>query len=260
MITLLTDFGSADYFVGSVKGVILSINPRGQIVDISHEVPPHDIQFAAFTLGACFAEYPEGTVHLAVVDPGVGSSRRVIAVHAARHYFVGPDNGIFTFVYKRYPQARVFHADHPSFSRLLPSATFHGRDIFAPLAARLDLGQRVETVGHQIDDFVRLPVEDPSLDAEGKVSGEIIHIDRFGNCVTNLTKKHIEPGVAYSLSVGGAEVRLIAENYSDSKNAGEPVLYFGSAGYWEIGVWCDSAARTLRLSRGMSLKLHQLMK
>ena len=101
MITLLTDFGSADYFVGAVKGAILSINPRGQIVDVTHEVPPHDIQFAAFTLGACYADFPEGTVHLAVVDPGVGSARRPIVVEAARHYFVGPDNGIFTFVYRR---------------------------------------------------------------------------------------------------------------------------------------------------------------
>jgi len=260
VITLLTDFGSADYFVGSVKGVILSIDPLSQIIDISHEVPPHDIQFAAFTLGACFAEYPEGTVHLAVVDPGVGTSRRVIAVNAARHYFVGPDNGIFTFIYTRDPQARVFHADHPSFFRFLPSSTFHGRDIFAPLAARLDLGQRIENVGHPIEDFVRLPIHEPAFDADGRVDGEIIHIDRYGNCVTNLTRLHLDSKGSNSLAIGGSDIGLIADNYTDSKDAGQPILYYGSAGYWEIGVWCDSAARTLGLSRGMRFNLRQLMK
>jgi len=255
VITLLTDFGSADYFVGAVKGAILSINPRGQIVDVSHEVPPHDIQFAAFTLGACYADFPEGTVHLAVVDPGVGSARRPIVVETARHYFVGPDNGIFTFVYRRDLRARVFHADHQRLWRSQPSATFHGRDIFAPLAARLDLGMRIETAGHPIQDFVKLPLDEPSLASDGVIEGVVIHVDHFGNCITNLTKQHLPSESPCLLTIGGTEIRRTSEHYAQSRNAGEPILYLGSAGYWEIGVWCDSAARTLGISRGMRFNL-----
>ncbi len=156
MITLLTDFGLADYFVGAVKGVILSIHSNARLIDLSHEVPPHDIQFAAFTLAACARDFPANTVHLVVVDPGVGSERRPIVVEAADQFFVGPDNGVFTHIYHRDPRARVFHATQAEFFRSEPSDTFHGRDIFAPLAAHLDLGMNVERVGPAITDYIRL--------------------------------------------------------------------------------------------------------
>ena len=156
MITLLTDFGLADYFVGAVKGVILSIHSNARLIDLSHEVPPHDIQFAAFTLAACARDFPANTVHLVVVDPGVGSERRPIVVEAADQLFVGPDNGVFTHIYHRDSKARVFHATQAEFFRSEPSNTFHGRDIFAPLAAHLDRGLSVESVGPAITDYIRL--------------------------------------------------------------------------------------------------------
>ncbi|HEU5459805.1 MAG TPA: SAM-dependent chlorinase/fluorinase [Pyrinomonadaceae bacterium] len=156
MITLLTDFGTVDYFVGAVKGAILSVNPRVVIVDITHEIPPQDVEAAAFTLLASYQTFPLGTIHVAVVDPGVGSARRPIVVRAGKQFFVGPDNGIFTYIYDREPSHQVVHVTSEKYFRPSPSSTFHGRDIFAPVAAELSNGVKPEALGPRITDAVRL--------------------------------------------------------------------------------------------------------
>src|SRR2546423_4729144 len=161
IVTLLTDFGTGDYFVGAMKGALLAVNPRAQIVDITHEIAPHDIEAGAFTLLAAFETFPAGTVHVAVVDPGVGSTRRAIVVESERHTFVGPDNGVFGYVFERLNDFHVFHVTNRKYFRRDASATFHGRDRFAPLAGALSRGVRAEELGHEITDFVRLPFSAP---------------------------------------------------------------------------------------------------
>ncbi len=155
IVTLLTDFGVADYFVGAMKGAVLSVNPRAQVVDITHEIPPHDIEAGAFTLLAAYQSFPQGTVHVAVVDPGVGSARRPVVVEADGHLFVGPDNGVFGYIFERADDACVFHATETKYFRPSISSTFHGRDVFAPLAGALSLGVEPATLGPPVTDYAR---------------------------------------------------------------------------------------------------------
>ncbi|HWQ33848.1 MAG TPA: SAM-dependent chlorinase/fluorinase [Blastocatellia bacterium] len=257
MITFLTDFGTADYFVPAVKGVILSINPHAVITDITHEVPAHDIEYGAFTLGACWHNFPPGTIHLAVVDPGVGSERRVIIVEAGRHLFVGPDNGIFSYVYAREPEARVHQVTQTSLWRHPVSTTFHGRDVFGPLAAHLSLGARPEMTGPEISDYQRFDLPAPKADGKGTVTASIIHLDHFGNCVTSLTTDELpltrlraEP----ELTIGDQVITRFGTHYSQAVGD-ELFAYVGSAGYWEVAVRQASAAQRLGAHRGMKVKL-----
>ncbi len=258
LITLLTDFGTTDYFVPAVKGAILSLHPQATLIDITHEIPPHDIQSAAFTLGACFREFPAGTVHLAIVDPGVGSSRRPIVVAADDHVLVGPDNGIFTFVYRQSSEMRVYHATEAGFFRSSVSKTFHGRDLFAPLAARLDQGLDPARVGPQVSDYESFAIADPAGNSTTlAMTGEIIHIDRFGNCITNLTTKELDRvqiAAGACLSIGSERVTRFADHFAQAEG-GMLLAYPGSAGYWEIGLWCGSAAELLNVRRGSRIVL-----
>lgn len=257
MITLLTDFGTADYFIPAVKGVILSINPKAQIIDLTHEIPPQDISGGAFTLGACYHNFPAGTVHVAVVDPGVGSARRAIVVAAGRQLFVGPDNGIFSYVYAREAQAAVFQIEREEYFRAPVSTTFHGRDLFAPVAAWLSLGLKPEAFGGQIADYIKFDLPRPLFAASGgRVSGSVIHIDRFGNCITNLTANELPVGSsAVRLRLSRYEVNQIGSHFAQAAGKGELIAYLGSAGYWEIGLWCDSAAKHLGVQRGAEVIL-----
>src|SRR5215211_2516760 len=168
IVTLLTDFGTVDYFVGAMKGAVLASNPEARVVDITHEVPPYDVESGAF---------PEGTVHVTVVDPGVGSARRGIAVEGRGHTFVGPDNGLFGHVYERVRPFRVFHLTNRNFFRREVSPTFHGRDIFAPVAGALARGVRAEELGPEVFDFVRLPSAAVEKTADGTLVGSVIHVD-----------------------------------------------------------------------------------
>ncbi|HZS06392.1 MAG TPA: SAM-dependent chlorinase/fluorinase [Blastocatellia bacterium] len=260
MITLLTDFGTADYFVPAVKGVILSLNPQAAIVDLTHEIPAHDIEAAAFTLGACWHNFPPGTIHLAVVDPGVGSERRVIVVEAGGQMFVGPDNGIFSYVYARDPAARAYHVTRGDLFGHVVSATFHGRDVFAPVAAHLSLGARTESLGYKISNFQRFDLPAPAPDESGVgVTGAIIHIDRFGNCITSLTTHELNPAALKEnpkLTAGHHEIKRFCTHYAQMPASDEPFAYLGSAGYWEIAVWQGSAARMLGAQRGMKVTLN----
>ena len=237
MISLLTDFGTGDYFVGAVKGAILSVNPSAVIVDITHEIPPQDVAAGAFTLLAAYRTFPPGTIHMAVVDPGVGSTRRPIIVSANEQMFVGPDNGLFTYICDREPSHRIIHVAAERFFRRDVSTTFHGRDIFAPVAAALSNGVAVEEFGPEIDDAVRLPSLETPL--------RIIHIDRFGNCVTNITRDR-SPG---EIVVKGRTIREFRRFYGEGDEASLFAIW-GSAGFLEISVNGGSAAQVLGVRVG----------
>ena len=181
-MTLLTDFGTTDYFVAAVKGVILTSNPNARIVDITHEIAPHDIEDGAFTLLAACASFPTGTIHVAVVDPGVGSSRRPILIEAREQFFVGPDNGIFSYVCDLAARVEVVHLTNTKYFRHPVNPTFNGRDIFAPVAAALSLGAKPDQLGKKIKDYIRLKPLKAERSRRGEILGRVIHIDRFGNC------------------------------------------------------------------------------
>ncbi|HEU4766749.1 MAG TPA: SAM-dependent chlorinase/fluorinase [Pyrinomonadaceae bacterium] len=239
-ITLLTDFGSADYFVGAMKGVILSINPHATIVDITHEIPAQDVAAGAFTLLAAYEAFPAGTIHVAVVDPGVGSARRPIVVSAAGQFFVGPDNGIFSHIYDRCSSFEAFHITASEYFRQPVSTTFHGRDIFAPVAAALSNDPDPSSFGPRISDPVRL-----STSREP----QIIHIDRFGNLITSITRDVFKEGT--TLVVNGRTISALRNYFNENiGEAGEPFAIWGSAGFLEIAVNGRSAADILKVQRG----------
>jgi S-adenosyl-L-methionine hydrolase (adenosine-forming) len=238
-ISLLTDFGTADYFVGAMKGVILSINPQAVVVDITHEIPAQDVAAGAFTLFAVYDTFPAGTIHVAVVDPGVGSRRRPIVVSSRDHLFVGPDNGLFTYIYDRDFQA--FHITASQYFRQPTSNTFHGRDIFAPIAAALSNGIDPASLGPRISDPVRLSIP---------VTPTVIHIDHFGNLITNI--RQLPEGA--SLLVNG---RLITafRSFFGEESGEEPFAIWGSAGLLEIAVNGGSAAESLGAKRGDRIEI-----
>jgi len=238
VITLLTDFGTADYFVGAVKGAILSVNPSAVIADITHEIPPQDIAAGAFTVFAAYETFPAGTIHVAVVDPGVGSTRRPIIVSANEQFFVGPDNGIFTYIYDREPSHKTFHVTSDRYFRPSPSSTFHGRDIFAPVAAALSTGIAPEEFGPEINDAVRLPSLDTPL--------RIIHIDRFGNCITNITRELLPSDT--SVVINGQTITEFRQFYGEGDKESLFAIW-GSAGFLEISMNGGSAAKLLSAKR-----------
>ncbi|MCG3163837.1 MAG: hypothetical protein JMDDDDMK_05289 [Acidobacteria bacterium] len=259
MVTLLTDFGLSDYFVPAVKGVILTVSPGTQIIDITHEVAAQDVHSAAFTLGACYRDFPQKTVHFAVVDPGVGSSRRPIVVEARGHFFVGPDNGIFSFVYAWETSVRVFHVTNDQYFRHPVSPTFHGRDVFAPVAAHVARGVKPEQIGEQIEDYVRFEIPRPhSIEAQGVIKGRILHIDHFGNCITNFTGADLGPDAirpSTKFYFGGREIRQFGSHFAEAADRDDLFAYPGSAGFWEIALWSGSAAKFINARRGDEIVL-----
>jgi len=254
IITLLTDFGAQDYFVGAMKGAILSINPDASIVDITHEIPPHDIRAAAFNLLAVYKDFPAGTVHVAVVDPGVGSARRGIIVKCAGQSFVGPDNGLFSWIREREDDFLAIHLTNEKFFRHPLSHTFHGRDIFAPVAAAVSNGVDLKEFGPSIDDVIKLESLEPRP-IDGGLEATIIHIDRFGNCITSLTREHFAAGA--KLAVNGREVSTRREFFADrGSDQNDLFCIFGSAGFLEIAAQNTSAAEILNARRGDGVILY----
>lgn len=259
IITLLTDFGSQDYFVGAMKGAILCINPSAQIVDITHEVPPQDIHAGAFNLLASYTSFPSGTIHVAVVDPGVGSRRQPLLIECGGQFFVGPDNGIFSWICEREGKCRAIQLQKEKFFRHPASPTFHGRDIFAPVAAALSNGVAVAEFGDLARDYVRLESLAAKTGADGQVEARIIHIDRFGNCVTNLTPEYATEEsfkAGRKLSVNGRDVFSFRRFFAETV-AGQDDLFcfFGSAGFLEIAAKDSSAAKILDARRGQPVLL-----
>jgi S-adenosylmethionine hydrolase len=261
LITLLTDFGTEDYFVAAVKGVILSENPQTRIVDLTHDIPPHDIEAAAFTLLAACSAFPAGTIHVAVVDPGVGSSRRAILIQTPEGFFVGPDNGIFSYVYDSSVNAgmspEVFHLTNTKFFRHPVSLTFNGRDVFAPVAAALSHGVKPTTLGTKTPDLVRLPSLKPETSQDGRITGRIIHIDRFGNCVTNISQDELTAqmiAAGATLSIKRKLVKSFRTHFAEETDSRDTVFgVWGSAGFLEIAVANDSAAKLLNVKRENSV-------
>lgn len=256
VIALLTDFGTADYFVGAVKGVILAINPGARIIDITHDIPPQDIEAGAFTLLAARDAFAAGTVFLAVVDPGVGSKRRPIIVETGDQVFVGPDNGLFSYLYESGP-AKTFHVTNESFNRRPVSPTFHGRDIFGPIAAHLSLGTETSIFGDEVADEVRLPPLTPTKFKEHVWKGRIIHVDRFGNCITNISRSTLSARMEKraKLTIKGRSITAFRKYFADGDAREKLFAVWGSAGFLEIASRNRSAAQKLKVKRGDSVRL-----
>jgi S-adenosylmethionine hydrolase len=245
ILTLTTDFGLADPYVGMMKGVVLALNPQAVLVDVTHEVPPGDVRTGAFLLAHAVRYFPSGSVHVAVVDPGVGGRRRAIAVETRSGWLVGPDNGLLSLA-TRGQRARTVELTARHFFRPEVSRTFHGRDVFAPVAAHLSLGVPLERLGPRVARPVALAWPRPSR--RGRILvGEVVHVDRFGNLITNLEPRHVAPGAR--LRAGAfAAVRLCASY--DSVRPGELLAIVGSYGLVELAARDGSAAAALGLGRG----------
>ncbi len=258
LITLLTDFGNSDYFVSAVKGVILTANPQTRIVDITHDIHPQDVEAAAFTLLAAYSSFPSGTIHVAVVDPGVGSSRRPLLIQTRDRFFVGPDNGIFSYVCDQHVKLgtppEIFHLTNTKYFRHPVSATFNGRDVFAPVAAALSHGVEAAVLGAKITDIVRLSPLRPETSRDGSIKARVIHIDRFGNCVTNITQEELSAEMiarGAKLQVRRKQIEYFRSYFAEETGGREKVFgIWGSAGFLEIAARNDSAARLLKAQRG----------
>lgn len=260
LITLTTDYGTRDAFAASVKGVVLKINPQAQIVDISNEIAPQDIWEAAFTLRSAYAYFPKGTIHLAVIDPGVGGGRRPIIVVTESYYFVGPDNGLFSLVYQEAERLRVHHITSTHYFQPSPGPTFHGRDIFAPVAAWLSKGIPSGNFGDEITDYIKLNVPVPKKTSAG-MDGHVVHIDRFGNVITNITFKDIrtllpegEGADSVSVHLAGREISGLKRFYAEA-TAGEASAIINSSGYLEVFVYKQNARNALSVKRGDIVRL-----
>jgi S-adenosyl-L-methionine hydrolase (adenosine-forming) len=243
VIALITDFGTKDYFVGAMKGVIFTINPNANIIDITHEIPPHDVQSAGFALGSAYKNFPEKTIFVAVVDPGVGSNRRPIVVETPKYKFVAPDNGLLSFIFNFEKDFRVFRIDNDELFLKPISKTFHGRDIFAPVATHLSMGVKPELVGSEIKDFIKFDLNSPQTIANKRIEGQIIHIDYFGNLVTNLKLEDLPE--KFELKIRDQTIKKLSQNYSEA-GKGELLLILGSAGFYEVAANQSSAKDILR--------------
>jgi S-adenosylmethionine hydrolase len=259
IVTLLTDFGIDDYFVGAMKGVILSRFAQAVLVDITHNIPPHDICAAAFTLFAAHRNFPPGTIHVAVVDPGVGSDRRPVIVETEDHLFVGPDNGLFSPVLSLHPRAKVRHVTNSAYFLPNVSATFHGRDIFAPVAAALAQGTAPEFMGPTIQNPVLLQPNAWDPKADFAPVGSVIHIDRFGNCVTSFAWERVQKfsgGRSIHLRLKDFEITKRLPYYENATlEPDQPFVIVGSSGFLEISIWSGSAARVLKVGVGEPVHL-----
>ena len=250
IITLLTDFGHVDGFVGIMKGVMLNINPHAQCIDISHDIPPQDIDEAAFVLYTAFRYFAAGTVHVAVVDPGVGSERQVIAAEAAGQLFVAPDNGILKYIFAEEKNCSVILVNNSRFYLPNISNTFHARDIFAPVAAHLSKGLPLSQVGKKYSSYLKGEIQYPFIE-ENKISGIILHIDRFGNAISNIKHEVFQqtfPDARINIVVGNYTIHTISSSYKNSV-PGSPLAIWGSSGFLEIAIKNESAANKMGLKR-----------
>ena len=256
VVTLTTDFGARDWFAGTMKGVVLGMSPRATVVDLTHEVPPGDIHAGAFALMAGCRYFPKGTVHVAVVDPGVGGSRRAIAVQTADYFYVGPDNGVLSWALAHQRIKTVRRLEEPKYFLRTMRRTFHGRDIFAPVAAHLSRGLAIQRLGSEVKDWVRLPWPQP-IRSRGMVRGEVIYIDHFGNAITNIeSAPDFSTGAIACEVAGRRKMRCALAEFYGAVPANRPVAVFGSSGFLEIAVNGGSAARKYGITPGDDVVLH----
>ncbi len=237
-IVFLTDFGLKDHYVGVMKGVIARLAPEAPVIDLLHEVPPQDVLSGAFHLWASYRYFPEGSIFVTVVDPGVGTKRRGLLLQMAERFFLGPDNGLFTWLLDANPDFVAFSLENPAFFLPEVSHTFHGRDIFAPCAAHLFRGVPPEEFGPRVHDLVRLPV--PPLTEEGnRLRGSVIHVDRFGNLITNIAAEKILSRRVRAVVFQGQKLPFL-RTYGEAP-PGTPLALIGSDGLLEIAVTEGSA-------------------
>jgi S-adenosylmethionine hydrolase len=259
VIALLTDFGDEDWFVASIKAVILSLNPRATIVDISHRIPSFDVDAAAFVLFAASKYFPKGTVFLAVVDPGVGSERKLLLVESARYFFIAPDNGVLSLVLEGEKVKQVRQVTNSRFFLRRPSRTFEARDKMAPVAAWLSLGQKVESFGPELCRYVKKTFPQPEFIGP-EVRGRILYADKFGNLITNIPASAVEAvpmsGSAKKLSlfVNATRVGGFKESYASARK-GELFFLVGSLGLVEIAARESSAFKRIKPKPGAVVKI-----
>lgn len=259
IITLTTDFGEGDHLVAVMRGVILSINQDAKLVDICHQVKAFDVWDGAFTLAEACGYFPPGTIHVVVVDPGVGSRRRPLLAQTRRHAFIAPDNGVLSLVYRNESPVEVRHITEQAYFRQPASATFHGRDVFAPCAGWLSRGVAPEKLGPVIEDYVRLEFAAPRRVQDGALEGVVLRVDRFGNLMTNLTlddapELGAHPAAPVRLRINRRQVTRVVEYYGMGR-PGEPFLIVGSSGYLEVSVNRGSASQALGADAGTPVRL-----
>jgi S-adenosyl-L-methionine hydrolase (adenosine-forming) len=265
-ITLTTDFGTADGYVSAMKGVIYSLNPEATVVDISHNIQSQNIRQAAFVLSTVHSYFPSYTIHLVVVDPGVGSNRRAVIVKTPKAHFVAPDNGVLSYIVDAYqpqpipdsqrvklsPELKAYAITRSEYWRKPVSNTFHGRDIFAPVAARLSLGLMASSLGDEIDTLTTFAIPRPYRQDEMLI-GQILHIDNFGNLITSFQESFLQTnGQSTTIIIGDRSIHGIARTYSESSG---PTALFGSSGYLEIAVANGYAADFFRAKVGDEIKI-----
>ncbi|HET7292201.1 MAG TPA: SAM-dependent chlorinase/fluorinase [Vicinamibacteria bacterium] len=263
IVALLTDFGSRDHYVGALKGAVLAAAPEATVVDVVHDLPPHDVGAGAYALEAAYRAFPAGAAFVAVVDPGVGGDRRELALAAGGYFFVGPDNGIFTLVLAAHPDARVHAITNAGLFRHEVSPTFHARDVFGPVAARLANGLPLEETGPRIPDPVVFDVKRPRRLEDGDWEGEVIHADRFGNLSSSITRADLDAMLA---TVGGDPTELVVvvegavlplvRTYAEVAE-GEACALVGSSRRLEVAVNRGSAARVLGASLGAPVRVRR---
>jgi hypothetical protein len=258
IITLTTDFGQADSYVGTMKGVILTICPEAALVDISHEIRPQSVQQAAYVLSTATPYFPAGTIHLVVVDPGVGTERRPVVVQTERALYVIPDNGVLDLVLNREAARRAIHLAEPRYRLGQVSATFHGRDIFAPAAAHLACGTDPGQMGQPfpITELASLALHGPQPLPDGQWKGTILHVDHFGNLITNL--KPTQAGSSISVRVKERRIEALSNTFGDVAE-GELVAYVGSSGHLEIAVRGGNAAQALGMEVGDEVQIEGVL-
>jgi S-adenosylmethionine hydrolase len=265
-ITLITDFGLSDGYVAAMKGVIYSINPEATIVDISHEIQPQNIRQAAFVLNTAHSFYPSYTVHLVVVDPGVGTNRRAVILKTPRAHFVAPDNGVLSYILEAYSpehfpdsqrvklgeNLKAYAITRSEYWRQPVSNTFHGRDIFAPVAARLSLGLMASSLGDNIDTLTTFPITHPARQ-DNLVIGHVLHIDHFGNLITDV-KEDVLPASIQSatIMIGDYSIPGIVRTYAEKEG---PIALFGSSGFLELSIANGNAAKFFNAGVGDEVKI-----
>ena len=255
IITLTTDYGTNDHLVGTLKGVILKINPDVTIVDITHEVAPYDLLDGALAIASAYRYFPARTIHVVIVDPGVGTERRPLLVSGETQYFVAPDNGVLSLVYEQETALLVRHATAEHYFLQPVSKTFHGRDIFAPVAGWLSKGWQSASMGEEISDYKRFALPKPKA-ADGVTQGTVLRMDHFGNLLTNFRPDDMPDGALKSgtlkMQVNGKEVKRLVETFAQGE-PGEPVALVGSSGFIEIAVNKGNAARVVGAGRGAAV-------
>jgi len=282
VITLLTDFGTQDAYVGIMKGVIAGINPSATVIDICHSIPPQDTFSGAYLLSTSYKYFPEKTIHVAVVDPGVGSRRDIVCVETKDYFFLAPDNGLLSFIVHEERPKSIIRVTNSKYFLPSPSSTFHGRDVFAPVAAHLSLGVKPQQFGIRVNQLEQLDMPKPVQKKAGQVEGQIIYIDRFGNLITNITKEYLIKGAGgqkpevrskkpdafektskdkmllkydtIETTIGKKKIIGLSKTYIDAES-GEPLVLIGSAGFLEVSINQGNAQKYFRVDRGNKIRV-----